>query len=82
MFSIKKFLIVVLTSFIFLSLLSTQWIAFDYPTAPFWQVTYWKLSDQLFRVNSYGAVFSFISATIGLSLALNWKEIISHLRKK
>ncbi|ADG81448.1 hypothetical protein TherJR_0573 [Thermincola potens JR] len=68
MFSLKRFLLGLSISFLFLTWLSTKWIPYDYPTELDFIVWYWKARDQLFRVHNYGLIFLPISIIIGLFL--------------
>lgn len=66
-FPVKKFCSGAILSFMLMALLTTYWIPFDYPTAPFWVVKFWQANDQLFRVHNYGLIVIPLAVLIGLA---------------
>ena len=67
-FSSKRFIIGFILGFIVTTWVTTLWIPYDYPTAPFWVVWYWQAKDQLFRVHKYVYMVIPVSVCVGLAL--------------
>ncbi len=78
---LKKCVFITAISFILLTLLSFQWIPFDYPTASFQVVLYWKIRDQLFIRHEYFFVFLLVSVIVGILFSIRVKGRYSKIQK-
>ena len=78
---LKKFVCITIISFILLTLISIQWIPFNYPTASWQMVLYWQTRDQLFIRHQYFFVFLPISAIIGVLFSIRVKGIYRKAQK-
>lgn len=78
---LRKFACIVIIIFVLLTLMSTQWIPFNYPTASLHVVLYWQIRDQLFITHKYFFVFLFISVILGLLFSIRFKSIYSKIQK-
>jgi len=81
MFSYKRFSFGFLISFLVLAWFYTRLIPYDYPTALDLMVWYWKIRDQLFRINHYGIIVIPVSILVGIILGHSGK-IIDFFRNK
>lgn len=73
--ALRRFIFITITTLILLTLMSTRWMPFNYPTASFQVVLYWQILDQLFIRHQYFFVFLFVSAILGLLFSIRLKGI-------
>ncbi len=78
---LKGCVCIAIISFILLTLMSIQWIPFDYPTASLWRVLYWQIRDQLFVRHKYFFVFLFISVMFGVLFSIRLNGIYRKIQK-
>lgn len=77
----KRLIFITIISFILLTLLSIQWIPFNYPTAPLHILLFWQMRDQLFINHQYFCVFLFISVILGLLFSIRFRQIYRKIQR-
>jgi len=77
----KRFMFITIISFILLTLMSIQWIPFNYPTANLQTVLYWQIRDQLFVRHQYFFAFIFVSVILGILFSIRLKGIFRRIQK-
>ena len=77
---LKRFICGTIISFILLTLMSIQWIPFNYPTASLHVVLYWQIREQLFMRGNYFFAFLFISFILGWLFSIRFKGIFRKIQ--